>query len=1380
MIVMSIMEKMGRKFTGNIVGIKSSAVLWLAVLITLIIVISPVSADQWVGGQQPETVQTGVVSGDLWFDSMYGFPGDAQSGQPNSAEKTFTIPDYTEIKWAKLYVAVYCGNMQNNYKGQVTVAFDGGQGTRNVGNELLNLPYVYEINGGSTPVWINDHCNRVTSDYIMWYDVTDKIKSRSVSASVYTDKAPGYTGMFDGRIKLITLVVAYDDGDNDEVYYWVNQGHDVHSYYVEDNGLLYTGRTKFETRDLPSEFEVDSAKLGVVHLASENGIYTFNGEAIDTISSQGTYSGYQIWDVTDSVYAEDDSEMTYTRNTETQGGGWETPGAFYKIPLALLTVKHVGEPVGHIKVESNPKEAAIFIDDEEQEAVTDSLISGLPVGTYSVCVHKDSYYDPDPVDVEVLNGETFTVSFDLEPIIGSIEISSEPEGATIILDDKDTGLKTGAVIEDVLVGTHTVAVSLEGYYELSKIVVVEEGDTATVEFELVPDIDVEDESVYGYTGKELEVYKKGSIKGGIAVFNVSRYTGLLKKGDQTEYTLDVSLPENATVKLARLYLFSTWGHDTTKREGKKPTIEATLDGSRLYLEKAHRDRKGEGIYNYVLETSCYDVSGIIGDSGDHMLSVSNTGGMNDVFALYGASLVILYEDPGLPLTSYWIAEGCDALLASDEFDTDTESCTTTADFSGKLSSFNGGTLYFISTAASGIPGDENRLAFNDYEAFNLLNGGSSDISTATVDVKPFLKSSGNELSVQSYVSGSKGDYMENRLAILTVGHSDDAGTEGSVLTEISGNESAVSDGSENEIPGSGNYPLILSGGRTSAERIIFGNGTLELYINEGTALTLPSGMAVDSITIKVPDAPEDCLYLFSIEPSGAVSDIPVLLSAALPETSGCGDLTFVYYTEESGDGQVVDSFFDTESGTLSCRISRFGLYGIAPLSGNESGNNASGQVFPLNIISGLTTSFMNMIFPEDKGEVNSVTGSPSLSSSAGNSSLPSSTGPEVIEIDPTTKDFDVAICSNPSSARISLDGEYLGKTTPSTVTLKGGTHSLVLELEGFRIYEDEFMLSQNITIYGDLQASGGPLVEERKYDGFIEETALEGIGGVYVTSYPDGAKVYVNGANTGMLTPCVFYGLKEGMNKIKVKKAGVEFPVDSKKIWVDSGCVMTVEFGQSLVSSRKADIDSIEYDGYYFTINGQMPEYKLPKVVAVDYSNSFITFHDDGKYISHNIRVFYDNELNDIMPRDYRFGKVLVESVPEGAAIYVDGYDTGYSTPYAIDGLSDGEHRIEVSKPGYIRSGKNILLTPDESEYDEKVRIILEPYLYGSLEVTSSPGGAKIYLYGKDTGKITPHTFHYMDIGGIDVKVVGDENTVTLEEVMIEPYGKTACHADLS
>jgi membrane-associated protease RseP (regulator of RpoE activity) len=64
--------------------------------------------------------------------------------------------------------------------------------------------------------------------------------------------------------------------------------------------------------------------------------------------------------------------------------------------------------------------------------------------------------------------------------------------------------------------------------------------------------------------------------------------------------------------------------------------------------------------------------------------------------------------------------------------------------------------------------------------------------------------------------------------------------------------------------------------------------------------------------------------------------------------------------------------------------------------------------------------------------------------------------------------------------------------------------------------------------------------------------------------------------------------------------------------------------------------------------------------------------------------------------------------------------------------------------------------------------------------VESTSPGAKIYLFGKDTGEKTPFTFCYIPIGSYDVKVVGKDGSKTVEDVVVEPYLDTDCEVDLS
>ena len=300
-------------------------------LFILVLVVIPVSADDWVGGLPLTTVQTGTVSGGLYVDANTPNWGSLD------VTKTFVpIPSVSSIQWARLYVSVYNGHMKNANQGSAVVTFDGNNdGTFEtiLGTEDLNVAYSYPGEGGSGPVTVNAHCNRVTSDYLMWYDVKNYITSSTPKARVVTTKV---NPSFDGRIKAITLIVAYNDGDSDQIYYWVNQGHDVDSYLSDDNIGDYIGTTTFDLSGFTGT--VTSATLTVNHLASTDGTYTFRGNPIPTDPAEGNYQaayfGSNIWDVTSIVQAGAGNPLTYDRGSAT----------FYKIPLAFLTVKKQAAP----------------------------------------------------------------------------------------------------------------------------------------------------------------------------------------------------------------------------------------------------------------------------------------------------------------------------------------------------------------------------------------------------------------------------------------------------------------------------------------------------------------------------------------------------------------------------------------------------------------------------------------------------------------------------------------------------------------------------------------------------------------------------------------------------------------------------------------------------------------------------------------------------------------------------------------------------------------------------------------------------------------------------------------------------------------------------
>lgn len=1183
------------------------------VLLALLLVPAAVSADDYVGGVPLTTAESGTVSGGVFVDAYPGFATEAS--------KTFTLPEGAEVRWARLYVVVYCGNMEENYNGKVKVDFDGGGGTRALGTEDLDVAYSFPGDGGSGPVWVNDHCTRVTSDYLMWYDVA--VTSGTAAAHVKTEKV---SPKFDGRIKAIVLVAAYDDGDGDQVQYWVNEGQDTDSYRADENNKPYVGETDFSTGDL--EGDCDEATLSVLYLASANGVYTFCGDELDADKPQGSYFGHDTHDVTDLVTPGRDSALTYDRVSSE---------SFYKIFLSVLSMRYAGDTTGSIAVHSDPPGATVFIDDEEQ-GVTNTTVTDLEPGEYGVRVEMEGYETPDEATVSVEGGKTENVSFSLTPLLGSIEVGSEPEGASVFLDGEDTGQKTDTVLEDVRAGHHTVTLTLDGYETVTQDVEVETESPAEVSVEMRPTSSSDGSSDgkdagSGYAGTAFEVVRQGTVLGGVFLTTAGNYTGLIPAGERREFSVRAGLPGNATLSEGWLSLYTTWGHDESLRTGKGALLSVSVNGTPVVPDARYSDRKGEGAYDYPVETFAYNVTDLIG-SGNMTVAVTNGGSGGETFALYGCALLTVGEVPGAPEREYWIAEGADVLLAGSTGDATTTAAFTDVPSPDVLSAAD---LLVVSTAASGGEGGDHLVTFNGGEWDNPLQGGSSAISAVTLDVLPSLSEGECTAGITSVSSGEAGDYMENRLMALVV---------------------------------------------TRAE-----NGTTPV------ALTPPRTTTAATETVSLTVSPHQT-------------------------------------TLKDEDRSSV---FGWVSSLVSDLLDFFGF---------DAGTNGSAEV-------------EEPVLPVTTGTPNALP--PATPAPPENASL--------------------LVLSEPEGASIYLDGEYTGRTTPFVFpSLAPGNHTLEFEHESYGKTAFPLSLEGEQTFLVNLSDGN------RTLSAGVADMPDEGTGSIFVDSTPPGVQIIFDGRKTSWETPHVISGVKPGLHTVKIKDKTALFPVNTKKCYVEPGIVSAVRFDEEQCLMKSVTVTSETNDKAELSVNGMRINGKIPKKVTIAGLNSFVSVRNASGYFSLAISDFIEDGAEFAFePDGPASASVQVTSVPAGADILVDGFDTGYATPYTLTDLSEGPHLVAVSRPGYIPQEERINLFDDEeTAADAMVSFNLEPYPCGALTVTSEPGGGKIYLHGKNTGEVTPHTFPCLSIGTYDVKVVLGNVSAQRDDVTVIPHSSVLASFDLA
>ncbi len=116
-------------------------------------------------------------------------------------------------------------------------------------------------------------------------------------------------------------------------------------------------------------------------------------------------------------------------------------------------------------------------------------------------------------------------------------------------------------------------------------------------------------------------------------------------------------------------------------------------------------------------------------------------------------------------------------------------------------------------------------------------------------------------------------------------------------------------------------------------------------------------------------------------------------------------------------------------------------------------------------------------------------------------------------------------------------------------------------------------------------------------------------------------------------------------------------------------------------------------------------------------------------------------------------GSLAVNSTPQGAAITLDGTETGQVTPYTFSELAPGDHTVAVNLAGYEPASKTVSVVAGSTVPAEFTLVEISNPTTGSIAVNSTPQGAAITLDGTETGQVTPYTFDNLDPGEHTVAV---------------------------
>ena len=277
----------------------------------------------------------------------------------------------------------------------------------------------------------------------------------------------------------------------------------------------------------------------------------------------------------------------------------------------------------------------------------------------------------------------------------------------------------------------------------------------------------------------------------------------------------------------------------------------------------------------------------------------------------------------------------------------------------------------------------------------------------------------------------------------------------------------------------------------------------------------------------------------------------------------------------------------------------------------------------------------------------------------------------------------VLMTSEPEGAEITCNGAALGLTPMLITTLEFGTHRISLSLPGYQRKEVDVTVKDRTPVrqHVELMSASGTLV---------------------AASDPEGADVLVNGISRGR-TPCRIDRIPDGSVTIEIQAPG--FESHSRQVVLAAGEVQRIDVALkalpgtlrivSIPEGARVYIND-DYQGVtpFDFVNAPPADYRV-RVEQVGYEPN-----------ARNVEL----EKGGTVTEEFRLTKVTgrleVTTAPAGASIFIDGKRVGItsakgtdttavSQPYAVEDILEGEHLVEVTRPGHATQRRDVTVHRD-------------------------------------------------------------------------------------
>lgn len=276
-----------------------------------------------------------------------------------------------------------------------------------------------------------------------------------------------------------------------------------------------------------------------------------------------------------------------------------------------------------------------------------------------------------------------------------------------------------------------------------------------------------------------------------------------------------------------------------------------------------------------------------------------------------------------------------------------------------------------------------------------------------------------------------------------------------------------------------------------------------------------------------------------------------------------------------------------------------------------------------------------------------------------------------------TKTGWIILDSEPSGASVYINDEFVGNTPLSNYKQAYGTYQYKLESPNYH------------------PATG---IIELNVGRFEQKIALKpAFGSISVNSSIAGAKILLDGKQTGRQTPATLTEIPSGPHSITLQMD--KYAPRQQEVMVEDG--QTAKVSMTL-DARFARITISTLDGAEIYSNGKLlGKGRISEEMMEGYYDLEARLNHH-KSVTKQIQVVAGQSQEITLNPIPKYGSLDIVSTPHDASVTIDGKSYG-KTPLTVEQLLEGGHHVVLSLEGYIKETRDVRINEKESALVEVI-----------------------------------------------------------------------------